>query len=95
MTKDEYKIYAEDLIKDISNRIDELRQRANGVDDKIRAEFNEKVLHLVEMRNDLNTQLEAFENVEESRWEEVKNEFSKGIEFLKQNFQKLFSILSR
>ena len=95
MNKEEYRIYAEDIIKDISNRIDELKQRSNGVDEKIKAEFNQKVVHLVNLRDELNQKLDEFENIPENRWEETKKEFMNGLDFLKNGFQKLFSILSQ
>ena len=95
MNKDEYKIYAADVIKDLSNRIDELKQRAEGVNEKVKGEFKEKMTHLEELRDELMNQLEEFDDIPENRWEETKQEFVKGIEFIKQGFQKLFSILSR
>ena len=95
MNKEEYKIHAENLISDISNRIDELRQRGSGVNPAVQAEFDEKMQHLVEMRNDLMMMRDEFDNIPENRWEQAKQEFMNGIDYLKEGFQKLFSVLSK
>ncbi|MDO5655228.1 MAG: hypothetical protein Q4G27_03715 [Flavobacteriaceae bacterium] len=94
MKKDEYKIFAEDQINDISNRIDELRQRG-VLNPKLKTEFSDKVANLVMMRNELLEILQEFDEIPESKWEEAKQEFMGKIDFLKQTFQKLFSFLSR
>lgn len=95
MNKTEYKIHAEDLINDISNRIDELQQRGYGKENRFQSEFDEKLKHLKELRNELRAQLEEFDSIPESRWEEAKEKFKNGIDFLKQGFSKLFSLLSQ
>lgn len=95
MTKEEYTIYAKDVLSDISNRIDELQQRSGGVDTKVKSEFKDKLISLIQQRDELRKQLEDFENIPESRWDETKNEFMKGIDFLKNGFQKIFSRLSQ
>lgn len=95
MNKEEYKIYIRDVVQDITNRIDELRQRSNGVSEKVKAEFEEKVHDLIKMRDDLLRKLEGFDALPENKWEEAKTDFATAIDFLRQGFQKLFSILSQ
>lgn len=94
MNKEEFRIYAEDSIMDITNRIDELRQRATNIDDKLRAEFDEKIVGLIESRDKLKKLITEFDSSGETTWVEFKKEFSEGLEHLQKSFQKLFNILS-
>ncbi|MXV39183.1 hypothetical protein GO491_10920 [Flavobacteriaceae bacterium Ap0902] len=95
MTKEEFKICSKDALNDITNRIDELRQRSNRIDEDIEREYHDKINQMLVLRDELDQLIDKVDDEsKETTWEDVKKEFNFGLEYLEKGFDKLIHILS-
>lgn len=75
MKKEDFRQKAHSILDEVINHIAEMEKKANDVSDDMKDEYNKKMERLKEIKLDLTSKLNEYEEMTESRWDVVKESF--------------------
>jgi uncharacterized protein Yka (UPF0111/DUF47 family) len=93
MRKDEFKQKTHDVLNELADYISKLEDKAGEIADDAREEYREQLDKLRDIRDNLSSKLEEYENIADSKWDVVRESagtfFTSVSESWKENFAKV------
>lgn len=80
MKREDFRVKAHSVLDEVINHIAEMESKANTVSADAKIEYNKKLARLKEIKTDLTNKLDEYEEMNESKWEVVKESFSEFLE---------------
>lgn len=90
MKRNDFTEKAKQGIQDLSDKIDELENKAKSASDDLKAEYKEQIKALDKKKSALEHKYNEVKDMAEDKWEETKESFKTGMESLKDTFKHLF-----
>ena len=93
MKKEEFKQKTRELLNELADYISGLEDRAGEIAEDAKEAYRERVDNLKDIRNNLSTKLEEYEDMADGKWEVIKESaadfFASVSESWKENFGKI------
>jgi malate synthase len=91
MKKEEFKVKANQIIDDVSAKINLLKAKKDTAQGDAKAMYAESIKDLESKKTDLLAKYAKLETASEEKWEEVKNAFSSASDSFKEGWLKIKS----
>ncbi|HHT29445.1 MULTISPECIES: hypothetical protein [Petrimonas] len=93
MIKQEFRQRAQEILDQLEEKIDEMKQGISNIAEEARDEYAEQLEKLKSLRDELAEKLTTFDDIAESRWDVVRESaisfFSKVSEAWKEDFERV------
>lgn len=87
MERNEYRENVKKAIDEIFDQIEALKAKADNASEKVRQMYQEKIIELELLRNQMEAKLNELANSADSKWDEMKETLNSNLESFKEGFK--------